>query len=586
MKKSIFNICYSADNNYVEQLGVSIASILKSSAEDESFNFFILTAGIDGENRKKLEELKKIKDFNIKYISVNPDEFKNCKLLNQTDKEMSHYHVTLPTYFRYKIGSLLKDISKVLYLDCDIIIKKSLKPLFETDLGNNFFGMVKDAESEKEAKRLGLKNYFNAGVMLINLDLWRKENLEEKLFKYSKENIDKILWQDQDVINLVCSERIKELKNEWNFQFFLYDFMDYQGLVKELKDASILHFAGRFKPWIEPFEHPVLEEYYYYLGFTPWANKIREYKYACFGKYLEGNVGGNNKFVITKEELLEKGIKPIYSMIDEAYDFTKKSLSAQEKAFDQKINGVYSEITNSYEFTKSEITNNYEFTKSEINKKAQETNDLIEVQKREIEQKFEEVYSRISEDCELIKKQTKDNQDKINKEMQENISRLEALSSSNFEETKAGLEKLINHINQNNDKLFGIINEYHEKQEKRLVEEIDELKEKVLEKVISSKYEELKNEISSKLNSFEEQELREIKEYTKKEIENSGKMFSEMLEQIKKDFETRERQRQLDFEKQLLDLEMKYKKMQNVLNPLISFMKRFNKPQKPDERKQ
>ena len=126
---------------------------------------------------------------------------------------MENYHVTLPTYFRYKIGNLFKDISTLLYLDCDVIVKKSLGKLFDIDLKDNYCAMILDAESQREAKRLGLKKYFNAGVMLINLDLWRKDNLEKKLFDYTIKNAKKIFWQDQDVINIVNSLYLKDGKS-------------------------------------------------------------------------------------------------------------------------------------------------------------------------------------------------------------------------------------------------------------------------------------------------------------------------------------------------------------------------------------
>jgi lipopolysaccharide biosynthesis glycosyltransferase len=147
--------------------------------------------------------------------------------------------------------------------------------------------MAKDVNSEKEAKRLGFDNYYNAGVMLINLDFWRKNNVQSKLFEFAENNKDIILWQDQDVINCVLSSSIQELSNEYNYQYFLYPEINFE----EYKNCSILHLAGAFKPWLKPLEHFIYDEYYFYLSFTPYKDKIIEYKQKSFGKYLKNNIG-------------------------------------------------------------------------------------------------------------------------------------------------------------------------------------------------------------------------------------------------------------------------------------------------------
>ena len=190
-----YNICYSLDNKYTEQTAVSIASILKNADIDDNVNFYILDGGLTKEDKNKLELLRNIKNFNIEYIKVNNNDFKNCPLLQENNKE---YHVTIPTYYRFKLATYLNKLDKVLYLDCDIIVRTSLKELYKLDISKYAAAMVPDAESKKEALRLNIKKYFNAGLMLINLDFWRKNNIENLLFDYALNNKDKILWQDQD----------------------------------------------------------------------------------------------------------------------------------------------------------------------------------------------------------------------------------------------------------------------------------------------------------------------------------------------------------------------------------------------------
>ncbi|MBR6162795.1 hypothetical protein IKQ26_02725 [bacterium] len=737
MKKNTFNICFSADNNYMEQLGVSLVSILKNSLEDEDFNFYVLNSGIDEENRKKIEDLKKIKDFNIEFIQVDAEEFKNCKLLNKTEKNMEHYHVTLPTYFRYKIGSIFKNLSKLLYIDCDIIVRKSLKPLFDTDLKDYYCAMIPDAESKQEAKRLKLDKYFNAGVILINLDLWRKDDLETKLFDYTVKNAKKIYWQDQDVINIICKNKIKELKNEWNFQFFLYGHDNYYELVKQLKTANILHLAGRFKPWTDPFEHPIFEEYYYYLGFTNWAYKIKEYKYECFGRFLEGHIGGNNKYVMSEDEIFQRKLSPVYSAITSSvqstdekissvyseitnnyeytnseikktYDYTNTELNnkAEEiknvinQTTDEKIGNVYKEISNNYDYTNSEIKKTYDYTNSELNNKAEEIknvinqttdekignvygeitrnydytnseikktydytntelnnkaeeiknvinrttdekignvygeinkkseeltsktenkinefynkitdnfdrqqelfsqnidkkiNDLssvsttlVENKARETETKINNIYSQITDNLNKNTQLYRAEEEKLKSELYSQFSHFEELSLNNSEEIKMSFNKLLEHLKLNNDKFFELMTEHREKQERELLEKLNNTKNEILSEIVLPNSNEIKQEIKGELEKIKNSEIENIRIIAQNEINNTRALISEAIKQMNSDLNRQQRTQQLDFEKQLLDMEMKFKELNRLLNPLISVVKKFHKGKKPKQMK-
>ena len=110
-----YNICYSLDSHYTEQLAVSITSILKNADISDNINFYILDGGLTVEDKFKIEILKNIKNFNVQYILVDEKEFKTCPLLVEKDETRSDYHVTLPTYFRFKLAEFLPNLTKVLY---------------------------------------------------------------------------------------------------------------------------------------------------------------------------------------------------------------------------------------------------------------------------------------------------------------------------------------------------------------------------------------------------------------------------------------------------------------------------------------
>ena len=338
-----YNLCYSLDNNYAEQFCVSAVSVLKNSLPDDNINFYILDGGLSDENKQKIELLKNIKSFNIEYFKINNADFAVCPMLKDKDSHYSDYHVTLPTYYRFKLPELLPQKSKVLYLDCDVIIRSDLNKLYNTDLTDKAAGMILDVESKKEAARLHLEHYFNAGVMLINLDFWRKHNVPQKFFDFAQTNKSIILWQDQDIINSVLNDDIKSVDKFWNYQYFLYDEVNPQ----DLSDAKILHLSGRFKPWLMPFEHPVYECYYYYLSFTPFVYKITEYRNNSFGKRLKNNIGGSATNILINAT--DEDLKLVYEEVNKVYNYTAENVAVVTKRFDEEIPKIYSYINKAIE---------------------------------------------------------------------------------------------------------------------------------------------------------------------------------------------------------------------------------------------
>ncbi len=505
------NICYSLDSQYAEQLAVSMSSILNNSDEDENINFYILDGGLSNEDKTNINSLKKIKNFSIEYININKEDFNCCPLLKEKDEKYSSYHVTLPTYFRFKLPTLLNDLDKVLYIDCDIIARTSLKELFKENLNNKALAMVLDAESKKEAKRLGLKKYYNAGVMLINLDFWRKNNVEESLFNYAKNNSDKILWQDQDIVNIVLEDKIKSISEKWNFQYFLYEKID----VKALSDSSIIHLAGRFKPWLIPFEHPIYDYYYYYLSFTPWKNKIIQYKQMSSLKYLKNNVGGSetNILLAATDEDLQK----VYKEITNSYRFTEESCKLLDAKFDilQKefSDFKFSDFDNSISKVYEEISKNYDYT-NELNKNV---NEVVSSTK-------EETQGKINQSKEEITQQT-----------DEKISKVYEEISKNYDYTNE-LNKNVNEmVSSNNSEIQGLLN--------KSIETISELHDEKITKIyeeLSKNYDytnELNKNIREKVDENKEESQKIINDLRYEVTINTDEKISKVYEEISKNYD-------------------------------------------------
>ena len=184
-------------------------------------------------------------------------------------------HITNTAYFRYKIAELLPNVSKIIYLDCDIIVKQSLSQLFETDLTGFWLGGVEDVGYYywRNYNPEYIHNdcfYINTGMLLINLDAWREEHLYEKLMDYTVNEVDKIAIGDQDVINIVCKGKIKELDYKWNVQDSFYrekPEREFNPNCKKIIDASlnpaIIHYTYIKKPWNNESMPRALDWIYY-----------------------------------------------------------------------------------------------------------------------------------------------------------------------------------------------------------------------------------------------------------------------------------------------------------------------------------
>ena len=526
-----YNICFSLDSKYTEQFTVSAVSILKNADADENINFYILDGGLTEKDKSNIELLKNIKSFNIEYMEINEKDFEDCPMLKEKSVEHKDYHVTLPTYFRFKLPELLPKLDKVLYLDCDVIVRTSLKELFAVSLKDKAVAMVEDVESKREAERLGLKKYFNAGVMLINLDYWRKNDVSTLLFEYAKKNKKKILWQDQDVINVVLEGKIKSINLKWNYQYFLYDKTN----EKDLAECSILHLAGRFKPWLIPFEHFIYDYYYYFLALTPFKNRIIDYKQKASGKHLKNDIGGNTTNILL--DVLSDDVQKIYQEITKNYEYTN-SLSIQA---DEKIGKVYEEISKNYEYTntlkeevKTELNQHIDEVINaqtevviaqtdekigkvydEITKNYEYTNILKEEVKSELNQHFDEV---INAQTEVVTAQTDEKIGKVYEEITKNYEYTNEIRDN----LSATLYKeLSNKENSFNEKLIVV--------ERNLIQDVDATKSDLV-----SRIEEVSN--SSVLGLKELKTILDLNiDFTKKELTTLYEKIAFNDEVFKKD---------------------------------------------------
>ena len=265
LRMNNINVCLSCDDNYSKYAGVVISSILANANEDDCLSIYILDGGISEEHKKQIESLKSIKDCSIEFVSVNPDMFEEYA------KIKTHKYITLPTYYRLKLPTLIA-VDKIIYLDCDIIVNSSLSNLFNTDLGINLVAGAKDLNKRELKKN---PTYVNAGMLIFNLKEMRKENTEKAFLNWTKENADKIKTGDQTIINMVCKGKIKILDGAWNVQS-----SNFTNRSSYTNNPKIIHFVCKNKPWKKNCFSYHKNLYFKYLQLTPWKLDNKELKQA------------------------------------------------------------------------------------------------------------------------------------------------------------------------------------------------------------------------------------------------------------------------------------------------------------------
>jgi lipopolysaccharide biosynthesis glycosyltransferase len=272
------NIVYCTDNNYLKQCLISICSICENN---ENINFYILHNGLSQKNLIIMEQfLKKYATISVQLIEIKDSLFSSFPI----GKENQTTYVSLATYYRLYLADILPDtIEKVIYLDCDVIVTDSMIQLWHTDVSNFAVAAVPDTNTYdiQTYNRLHYNpelGYFNAGVLLINLNFWRKNNITKLFLQCVKENYDKLQWHDQDVLNLCLKNNKTRLPFTFNFQEgFLRKqiplfYIEWNEIFKVEKKPTIIHYTGSSKPWQSDCKNPLKTQYLFYKSLTPYKN--------------------------------------------------------------------------------------------------------------------------------------------------------------------------------------------------------------------------------------------------------------------------------------------------------------------------
>ncbi len=272
-EKSIIPIFFTVDDTYVPFLSVTLQSIVEKSSTEYHYEIKILYAKLSNESKEKISKYTR-NNITIEYVDVS-EYFEKLK-----DKLYTRDYFSMTTYFRLFIASLYPQYNKAIYLDSDVVVLKDIADLYNIDIGNNLVGAVPDDIIQKNEvfqeyveKVVGVssyKNYFNAGVLVMNLEELRNYRFEEK-FVYLLGTVKYAAIQDQDYLNRICKGRVKLIDFGWNIMP--------SASAKEIEEENIklIHYNYQYKPW--HYDNILYGKYFwYYASRTEFYNELKKMK--------------------------------------------------------------------------------------------------------------------------------------------------------------------------------------------------------------------------------------------------------------------------------------------------------------------
>lgn len=312
-------IVMSCNHSFCPVMAVSIYSIVCNAKTDRNYKLYILNNDISEKYKAKIRRLE-TSNFYIQFINIGKKLMKDYHL--HVDQ-----HITVETYFRLFIPELF-DCKKLLYLDCDMVVNDDVAKLYDQKVDGYYVAACRDIDAmgtmkcKKEIYQyikhtIGcpIGTYFQAGVMLLNLDKIKKSFTTRKLLDIAGRK--KWKFWDQDVLNYAFKGNVLYLPQRWNVLMDWENNTDsrmrvirkapfeyYSEYCEARKTPYIIHYAGYQKPWKEA-ECDMAEFFWKYAQNTPFYGVLIEQLIEAHGKVISSVSSEDNRVQDVRVDGLE-----------------------------------------------------------------------------------------------------------------------------------------------------------------------------------------------------------------------------------------------------------------------------------------
>jgi lipopolysaccharide biosynthesis glycosyltransferase len=268
-----YNVVFASDRGYLPHLSVALASLIESNSE-VALNIYIINTDISPEEWLNLVELDTESKHTFFNAQINDDDLADL---------VTNYHFTKANYYRLYIDDIVP-YDKALYLDSDVVINGSLSGLWNMNIADFYLAAVEDPHfSRHDDLEMNLDaRYFNSGVMLLNLDVWRKKAVRKRVLEFVRRKPDAIQFVDQCGLNAVVNGNWLSVSPQYNMQTAILDMnnsarkkhYDFDDIDDAVKSPVVIHFTGSSKPWHLLNKHPFKKKYWDCLRRTKYKRLI------------------------------------------------------------------------------------------------------------------------------------------------------------------------------------------------------------------------------------------------------------------------------------------------------------------------
>lgn len=295
--KDIIPIVFAINDSYIKQIVTVLTSIIDNFSNENKLEINILERNLSDENKKIISKFNN-SNIEINYINMNNV---NMNLERFMDRRENYNYISIETYYRFFIPELFPNYDKIIYLDADIIVLEDISKLYNIDIENYLAGVTKDININLTrikkwniSKGINIdyyfekilnkktKDYFNAGILLLNLKKIREDNIVEKLWQFTEEK-SPLEFQDQDVLNAVFENKVKYIDLRWNLskdvKWILREHTDdkVKAEIEEVsKNPFIVHYLGANKPW--EYNNIYYYDFYFLDDWWKYYRKTEFYK--------------------------------------------------------------------------------------------------------------------------------------------------------------------------------------------------------------------------------------------------------------------------------------------------------------------
>ncbi|MDA4846745.1 glycosyltransferase family 8 protein [Hoeflea poritis] len=257
------NILIAPDNDVIAPTCVLLNS-LRLNHPDIDIVVYLLWCDLTAENRKHIEDYAAT--IGLTVVSYRLDPVRVRPIFNRIPPT----DLTISCLLRCFAGEILPEsVGRIVYLDTDLVVAAPITELYDTRLkGNIAAAVLNPGHAHLETHGVGEDAYFNSGVLLIDLDLWRQNDVDRQLQSFLTSHPESCRYFDQCALNVALRGKVLALDNRWNVMGSLKD-------ASHFTSVSIIHYSGDVKPWRNPESHPYGIFYCNYSKGTPWPQRYR-----------------------------------------------------------------------------------------------------------------------------------------------------------------------------------------------------------------------------------------------------------------------------------------------------------------------